>query len=410
MRYTTIFTLLLIGLFTVPSFVFVFLDQSSLTAGLVLYALFLIAIYSLRKRHTLTKTQVVLLCLAMLSIVASNVILKTGDLSRQAWSWVALAVIFVGTNHLFRSIEHRGGIKIRTIIKIVFHALLVIGLIGKMRLLDIGMYSTASKPIFPFSEESHYALTIGPIACVYMMQIAPRFRILIPVILLGMGLWYPNLTLLLEATFLFALLINLRTFVVVIVVMLGIYASAEWLAELEGVKYAKSRIFASDEKENLTKLVYLQGWEQARIATRESHGLGIGFQSFGKESSGDYSIRVQNFHGSELNRKDGSTLGAKLVGEFGVIGAVLVIGAVMLSAYAFIRLRRTVRIRAVSTSDHDYIYLSIAYMFMIEMVFRGFSYFNPMILLYLYGIGRLAAATTLMPALTWRHNLHKEAL
>jgi len=378
---------LFFGYLTIPHFVYFYFALSSVAVGLLIYAIALLIIYSTRSRKfKITALQFSILALATASIC----IYKTDDISRQIFSLIAIAVIFLSTNMFFGDFTSRADSDVKGIIKTLFYALLLIGLAGKLSLFNPGNYAV-KETVFPFSEPSHYALSLGPIACAYMLQLKTRGRLSVAVVVLLLGLWFPNSTLLAESLLLFIVILRfwVQACVATLAILLALSIGVQGLEELPHYDYFAGRLGLLDERENLTFLVYKQGWQQAAIAFSENYGLGIGFQRFGQESAGDAANRIDALYGIESNRMDGSNLGSKLVGEFGYVGIILSCSMVIYSSYCLIRLRR---ILTRCHIDHRYtvsIFYAFSYMYLIEVVFRGLSYFDPWFFIFCFGVSQM---------------------
>lgn len=86
-------------------------------------------------------------------------------------------------------------------------------------------------------------------------------------------------------------------------------------------------ITQSSEADNLSSLVYVQGWEDASENFVRTHGLGLGFNMMGCHPLPDVPARrVIALLGADsdfaLNDDDGSTLAAKIVSEAGAFGII----------------------------------------------------------------------------------------
>jgi hypothetical protein len=78
----------------------------------------------------------------------------------------------------------------------------------------------------------------------------------------------------------------------------------------------------SSEIDNISSLVYLQGWQDAWSNLQRTNGLGLGFSMMGCTPLPDVSARsaLANLFELELNAEDGSILFGKIVSEAGVLG------------------------------------------------------------------------------------------
>ncbi len=379
---------LFVGYLTIPHFIFVYFGQSSLAAGLLVYA-FGLLLYTFKKRLVLTPLQLCILSIAGVSIGVHH----EGELSRQLLSILVMGVIFVATNCYFRDLESRQDQRLRQIVKLAFFVLCLIGVVGKVIAFRPGNYALRSS-VFPFSEPSHYALVFAPIACAYMLQFPKHKQAGVAAVVLLMGLIYPNVTLIAASVLLLMISLRVWAAIVLLVFTCAVVAviGSGALEKLPQYEYFFDRLGRSDESRNLTYLVYTQGWQQAAIALKETNGIGVGFQRFGQESAGSAAVRIEEYFGQEYNRKDGSNLGSKIIGEFGLLGIVICISMILYAGYSLFILRRYEGVRRVRY--FDLVCMSVSGMFLIEVVFRGMSYFSPMLFLYCYAISRAMSSMT----------------
>ena len=392
-------SLLLLGYLTVPQFIFVYFNQSSLAAGLIGVSAVLALYYVPYGKFYVTKWQVVALIVILISIAVSNLRLKLTLLDRQILSFFAWAFVLVSTNNFFGALVGSGNRVLKNAFKYSFYFLLSLGVLGKLYSLKIGSYGNAAKPIFPFSEESHFSLTFGPVALVYMMQLSKARQYLVPLTMLGLALWYPNVTMFLSSLFVLGVILNIRVIVVVALIFAASFLTPAHVLNEINLSYFRDRIQTPVEGANLSNVVYRQGWDQARIGNIESYGLGLGFQAFGTEADGIYVKLIDETYNIELNRKDGSNLGSKIFAEFGILGAAGLLGGAAAGIGAFLCLRR---IRRVSAEPAELVYLGVTYIFVLELFFRGLGYFNPMFFLYLFCLSRTSILRSI-----WRVFIHQ---
>jgi hypothetical protein len=393
-RHSVLMGLLLLGFLTVPHFVFVYFGQSSVAMGLFAYAVSLLLLYAGRSRLRLNTTQ-----WGILGIVTTSILFYRGsDLSRQLLSLAVMALIFFAANCLFRDLERQSDRALRRIVKCFFFLLLAIGINGKLSLLAPGAYAPEIT-VFPFYEPSHFALTFCPVACAYLLQLQGWRRLGAAGLCLAMALWYPNTTFLAGCVLMFLVILRawLLLFGGAVLALVGAYVGFQEVERLPQYEYFASRMGGQEADDNLTYLVYVQGWEQARIAVSGTYGLGVGFQRFGREPAGETADRIESRYGVPVNRQDGSNLGTKLIGEFGLLGAMATALMVLRAGWSFFQLRKLCRRKLVRARTIDVLFLSCALMFVIEVFFRGMSYFNPMLYLYCYSVGRLTPGLARRP-------------
>tara|TARA_Y100000996_G_C22521913_1_gene642833 strand:+ start:167 stop:766 length:600 start_codon:yes stop_codon:yes gene_type:complete len=140
---------------------------------------------------------------------------------------------------------------------------------------------------------------------------------------------------------------------------------------------------------NLTNLVYLQGWESIITSFKDSYGLGLGFQMMGKEYSGPLGEILCEDYFFCANNLDGSFLSAKIITEFGIIGALISFLALYMSFKSMILLRKHI-----SNADRnlkgffnsEVFGLVSLYIFSAELLLRGYGYFSPTFLIAMYFI------------------------
>ncbi len=194
------------------------------------------------------------------------------------------------------------------------------------------------KPIFPFTEPSHLALILMPFF-LYASVTAPLRRRLL---LLGLGLLLVIVleSLVLAAGWLLIALICMRGVVLPLVVVAIL---AVVLTQLD-LTYYIERLDFSGDSQNLSTLVYLQGWELIDEALRGTSGWGQGFQQLGLlGTDSPISAVIYALIGNDSNLRDGGFLGAKIVGEFGLLGIALVAALLVAIARSALFLRKVAR-------------------------------------------------------------------
>ena len=141
--------------------------------------------------------------------------------------------------------------------------------------------------------------------------------------------------------------------------------------------YFTSRLVLSNSNDNLSSLVFLQGWDMAFNYLTLTNGLGVGFNQFGIDYPGG---EVQEkifwlFSFERINQLDGGSVAPKIVGEFGLIG-LFSLGVILYKiSYAFRELRQ----RALSNLNirSDIFFVCVIYTSFIEFFVRGAGYFTP---------------------------------
>jgi hypothetical protein len=188
-----------------------------------------------------------------------------------------------------------------------------------------------------FSEPSHAAFSLFPIVAILLVAESRKLRRNGLIALCGLVLLSRSSTLfaLIAAWFLYrlfvhrelgrSLFIGLGLSIVVGLAILVNYDLfvAPTLERIEGV-------IGVNEAENISTLVYLQGWQDAWTNVLRTKGLGLGFNMMGCNPLPDVPARaiLANVYQIELNSEDGSIIFGKLVAEAGVIGIVLLLAII----------------------------------------------------------------------------------
>ena len=228
------------------------------------------------------------------------------------------------------------------------------------------------KPIGVFSEPSHFGLALAPLLA-YVSAIRSRGYQWKLAFFFAWAVWIQNLTTLLVVAA--CLLVSLRGRLSS-VAMLFLAAFALLLIDLE---YFITRLLISTESDNLSVVVLLSGWETALTMLASSSGWGGGFQQFGFLGAvGELTERVAQMTGESINRYDGGSTAAKLVGEFGVFGILGLVLVLVMSFKAFLRLRKSEQ----GGQSGSALFLSASlYTLPIELFARGVGYFSPTLFL-----------------------------
>ncbi len=113
-------------------------------------------------------------------------------------------------------------------------------------------------------------------------------------------------------------------------------------------RYVDSRIVGllapeQSDAPNLSSIVLLRGVDLAHSSAVHSSGLGLGIGNMGCSAavneSSEYTAILSAYGLQELNLRDGSTLGAKLVAELGFAGAAMLLGFLVVCTALLMRLR-----------------------------------------------------------------------
>lgn len=366
----------LLILFLLPSLLMVGLSLPSLTIGIIVSSLIIIFLQLIKQKKIIITSSYLFACaISGLWIFLHPISIINVIHTKQIFSLMAIIICGFSITSLF----NEDSFKIGKSIGLLFWILFVIGFLGVFDFFRPGNYQPLSRPILPFAEPSHFAIVFTPIACAYAMLSTNRLRLLICFSCFALAISLPNLTLLV-GTFLVSMVALKTRAVIVFLVLICAATILLILLNLDSIDYFVNRL-ATSEEENLSRLVYIQGWESVVSALKFSSGFGVGFQNLGIEPSGHTSLLIEAMTGVQLNRADGSFLAAKLIGEFGVIGIAIVIYATAVAVRTGLLLRQYTNKRVHRTSD--IIPLCFTYTILLELFIRGTGYFSPTMIIAL---------------------------
>ena len=228
-------------------------------------------------------------------------------------------------------------------------------------------------PVLLFTEPSHFALVFSPV----LMYCCASSRGVTRLLLMCFGL--------LVAALLQSLTLVVGWLVIIVVCSRGLTLPLMTIVlvaagSLVDMSYYANRVsFAGTQ--NISALVYIQGWQLLFKAFSASHGWGVGFQQFGlHDSNSEATEALVVLIGNAINLLDGGFTFAKLVGEFGVFGlaaTALLLGMAVVSCR---RLSLAIRGKLTLTAPETFACCMLA-TYPMELFVRGTGYFTPSALL-----------------------------
>lgn len=258
---------------------------------------------------------------------------------------------------------------------------------------DFGPYANHPKALFPYAEDSHFALTFAMFSMGFIAGCKNNnievFFILINILIFGLLL--PSLTML--VVFFLGLILhfikkNRATRYLFFLSIL--FLSTTIFSALITLDYFSER-FDVSSLSNLTLLVWIQGWFIMISSLQYTNFLGIGFQMLGLnlEALPEISFYINDlFNMGFYNIEDGSFFAVKLVSELGIFGIFIVVYYLknLMSAYRFLTMVNSDHIY----SKKDKLLLKICsgfiFAFSIEMFLRGLSYFSVGVIILIIAI------------------------
>lgn len=300
------------------------------------------------------------------------------DIMRALSSLVVVVILFLGADAVRSAMDLTPDAEIHKATMGAFAFLCVVGLLPIIGLTVPHLGPNPSpKPVFPFTEPSHFALAVSPFLIYASVQYTGWIRTTVILTFGAMVIGLQNLTLgisWLMIVFVFSRGTLQRIGIIVTVIVVVTVADLSYFTE---------RAILSTDSDNLSVLVYLQGWALMVESLLKSYWLGIGFQQlgvFGTEN--DISFIIFSLIQNESNLLDGGFLAAKLISELGIFGIVIVVFLLGLSIRSAHTLRRVASEALVLPPSHVLAH-SIRMSLVLELLARSTSYLSGTILLFL---------------------------
>jgi len=372
----------------VPAAVFYLAGTASHAPGVVAASCVLALIYGIapeQSRRGLTLERWIVVVVFVVLVLAIHLLIASlfhdTALGRAMLSLLVLAALLSGAfmvsailNRVSDASLERALAFIR-IVFVVFAALSVLGI----QLVAVSQYVSSEKSVFPFAEPSHFAIAFSPLlfhACLVNRGWRQIFWLIV-----GFAIAYllRNLSLVVAtgAAALVCLPISrLLPAGLALVAAMG----------LLDIDYFTDRLDLTAQTQNLSTLIYRQGWELVLDAVQRTGGWGIGFQQLGfvpfDSPSANVLFRILR---SDSNILDGGFVAAKLLSELGAIGLALILAYIYLGARLGWKLRRSI---ASGTSLPPKLVFSGAVVcgYSIELFVRGLGYFSGSALLLIAAI------------------------
>ena len=396
----------------VPSLVFYLGLASSMTLGACAIAVVVICTFAAQRlahpegAHAarLSIGTVILLFFAVIALhLAIATFIRPVDLARAALSFVPLMLILLSGYGLGYLLSTARGVDIARAVYLSFGLMCAIGLVAVIGYVP-PISGTYFKPVFPYTEPSHFALAFLPFLMYGCVSLSGSARIAMLLSGLAMGLALESLTLM-AGWLLIASICLRKTTIPLLMVLLALVAT-----QLD-LSYYLDRLDFGGDIQNLSTLVYLQGWQLIAESLTLSAGWGLGFQQLGVHGSNVVAADlIFSILGDNANLLDGSFAFAKLTSEFGALGLLLMLLYVPLAWRAARSLRRQSR---GTRNDAPAATLAqcVVVLFVVELFVRGSGYFSGSTLLLVAAITTLSTrpwtATVAVTAASGRQGPHR---
>jgi hypothetical protein len=365
-----------------PPSIYTVLGTSSMSTGLlpVMFLWTVIGLTSAPTPYRLRMSDGYVLCAAMaiIAIMFVHLLIEStkvhgADFGRFFSSSVILVIMVMGADFAARNLIREPGENLVRAANYILIFMTGMGLAARAGFPSFGAQASA-KAIILFAEPSHFGLAFLPIL-LFRASLASKsgqVRLLGGALVLGAIL--QSLTTLAGVALLAVTLLRRTPLFGMLFVMILVGSGVALL----DLSYYADRLSLSGDSDNLTTLVYLQGWENAWLNFGETDGIGVGFQQFGLAgSTGAISEKIYAIlGGTYINLMDGGSTATKLIAEFGVFGIV------MLLVYFRFALRSLMYMRGLQTAAaekrdiHWMFFSACTVSYSLELVLRGVGYFS----------------------------------
>lgn len=358
---------------------------TSMAAGVMLVCLAAIVAALVRRPGAVVwpsarGTAVLALCAFICAHAVVVVLTGRMDVQRFVLSLVLLLLFLLGAIALSQLIFSAAD---RTLHRSLRTVLMVLAVSGGLGLAGFAPHFGIefAKPVFPFTEPSHFALSASPFFLYYCVTSRGSVRLLALAAGLLAALTLQNLTMLSAVAV--TVLVCARP------VMLGVLAVPLLLAvPALDLQYFAARLDFSPESDNLSALVFVQGWQLIGESLTTSRFWGLGFQQLGVYGTQvEFADLINALVGEDFNLSDGGFGFSKLVSEFGLFGLIATGVHLVFAGRYTMRLRAAahgpVRLARSTVFAH-----AVVVGFTVDLFIRGNGYFT---------------ASTLMYATAWMH-------
>lgn len=363
------------SLAVLPPLVFSVLPVSSQALGIAMSVVAASLLLLMGPGQPWTRRQFLLPLVVMLALLTHCTLIaqwRPVDVGRFGGSMLLLGGVLLLSGRVAQPLF--GGLTQRAL-QGVFACFLLCGTLAAAGL-RVATVNATSKPVFPFSEASHFGLALCPILLgLCVMTRTPVLRLLYVGAGVALALSLQNFTLLVGLMLISAVCLPWRWLLPVLgagVLAVGLALSIG----AEGLLYYTERLDFSGDSENITALVVIQGWQMISEAWDATYGWGLGLQQLGIQGpTAEVSDLIFTLNGGDyLNLLDGGFLLAKLAGELGFFGAGLAVAYVVAAARCGLRLRKMAMEAAPVEPAGAVFAQAIVVMYLLEVFVRSAGY------------------------------------
>lgn len=385
-----------------PSLGLYLIGASSMASGLLLALVIYIALLASKGNlfFCIRSSSKVVLTLALFVLVhgfVSSFLDEKFNWIRFFQSVVYLVIFLVGA-FAFVLYANRKPINSNLSFKLLFYLYVIF---AALSIYGISIFAGEDKTVLFYREPSHFALDFLPLLLTVVVVEGYKKKLFYLSIALLIGLLLQNLTLVFGVILITILMLSIRYMGVSILIFSAIFFASKnnfWIPASAVVKssvmqrhYVKSdaefnngdsvgylvRRLPTPNNKNISLLALYSGYERAYLDIVDTYGLGVGFQQFGIVGrmgvNMDEIIKILDF---PLCLYDGSFVGAKFIGEFGLIAIAIILIYIFSLAKLSIYLRHCSLNYQNKVSPMDVFYSSCFITFFIDLFFRGIGYFS----------------------------------
>ncbi len=260
--------------------------------------------------------------------------------------------------------------------------LIVLGWVSFLNL-NFYPYDSKEKPVFPFLEQSHYALIVGLFAVALSTVISAYWFFLIFTNVFLLSVFFPSLTLLVFSFLALFVFVLRRSYILIVFSLIVFFLVSYFFVTNNSYFLDRFFLFESD---NLTALVWIQGLELAFYNFFHTNAMGLGFNALGLSTTyiPEVSNKINIIYGGFFNIYDGGFLASKIISEFGILGLFFIVYFFyfLIFNFGFLYGYSTYGLDSDMLLKKRLLY-GLVFGFSVEMFLRGIGYFSPTFILML---------------------------
>ena len=397
LNYESVILFCLLLILFLPSFIYSAFSLSSLAVGMMLANVFIFLLILFSWEDIKFSVNSIVFAFISISVItiSSLFFLLHDDIAKPVLSVLPIVLIFFIASEASKRM-YQQNIDLVRIVGPTVIILLVLGLVVVFgyQVVCCG-YGMTGKPIFPFVEPSHYALTFGPLAVGYAFysNIAKVFFAALLFAVLGLAIESLTLIIFSMIIFLSSVIRLKRIYFLLSIPILIFLTLGVILVLIELSPYFAARLDVGSDY-NTTTLFYLRGFEMVYLNFIDTHGLGLGFQMLGSKYTltGEYHDLL-TFSNPNPTTTDSGFLAAKIIAEFGFLGVISLIVYIYVVLWAMLRANTIHRvlanmkdIRKHREATRRLFFMGVIVGLSVEIFLRSYGYFSPGVFLLLVAI------------------------